>query len=339
MSSKRGYQINFDGRVVTVLDGKGEYLASFPATTGLPGTSVMHQPLKDKGPVPEGKWFIDPTQFSEAGVFRGIANALPKWLGGTDWGTWRVPIEPDNGTVTYVRDGFFFHGGERPGSAGCIDLGKYDNAFRELLRGHVGIIPVNISYPIPISEAPPPEEQAQALDDAQYPTCQAPSDQSTDDGASLGTSDQSTDDGASSGTSDQSTDDGASLGTSDQSTDDGASLGTSDQSTDDGASLGTSDQSTDDGASLGTSDQSTDDGATSGTSDQSTDDGATSGTSDQSTDDGDRGGQQSYLDDGDSSEDTDICTQEPVEPEPVQVEPIQVEPVQVEPVEVEVTNG
>ena len=102
-----------------------------------------------------------------------------------------MPIEPDNGTVTYGRDGFFFHGGERPGSAGCIDLGKYDNAFRELLRGQVGIIPVNISYSIPISEAFSPEEQAQALDDALHPTCE----KDGEDGAASGTSDLSAEDG------------------------------------------------------------------------------------------------------------------------------------------------
>ena len=42
-----------------------------------------------------------------------------------DWGSFRVPIRPEAGTLVPGRDpsSFKLHGGRRPGSAGCIDVG------------------------------------------------------------------------------------------------------------------------------------------------------------------------------------------------------------------------
>ena len=40
-----------------------------------------------------------------------------------DWGDWRVKLEPNADTNTLGRDNFFLHGGSKPGSAGCIDIG------------------------------------------------------------------------------------------------------------------------------------------------------------------------------------------------------------------------
>lgn len=43
-----------------------------------------------------------------------------------DWGDYRVPLHPNDGANTFGRDGFFMHGGDDPGSAGCIDVGPND---------------------------------------------------------------------------------------------------------------------------------------------------------------------------------------------------------------------
>ncbi|WP_162629258.1 DUF2778 domain-containing protein [Moritella yayanosii] len=40
-----------------------------------------------------------------------------------DWGDWRIRLYPEKNTKTFGRDGFFIHGGDINGSAGCIDIG------------------------------------------------------------------------------------------------------------------------------------------------------------------------------------------------------------------------
>ena len=48
---------------------------------------------------------------------------LTAWPGGeSSWGQHRIWLEPAPGTVTHGRSGFSIHGGDTPGSAGCIDL-------------------------------------------------------------------------------------------------------------------------------------------------------------------------------------------------------------------------
>jgi hypothetical protein len=45
------------------------------------------------------------------------------WPGGSrSWGNKRILLEPESGTNTYGRTGMSIHGGDVPGSRGCIDL-------------------------------------------------------------------------------------------------------------------------------------------------------------------------------------------------------------------------
>lgn len=76
-----------------------------------------------EGPVPPGEYTLNTDQISDPGTLKDWArNGFGVGLGG-DWGDFRVPIKPDGDTKTHGRDGFFIHGGEDPGSAGCIDVG------------------------------------------------------------------------------------------------------------------------------------------------------------------------------------------------------------------------
>jgi hypothetical protein len=43
-------------------------------------------------------------------------------------------MHPDNKTNMYGRSGFFFHGGEKPGSAGCVDVGCNDEELFPLMK-------------------------------------------------------------------------------------------------------------------------------------------------------------------------------------------------------------
>jgi hypothetical protein len=42
---------------------------------------------------------------------------------GADWGSFRAALVPSMTTNTFERDGFYLHGGQFIGSAGCIDAG------------------------------------------------------------------------------------------------------------------------------------------------------------------------------------------------------------------------
>jgi hypothetical protein len=51
------------------------------------------------------------------------------------WGDYRVRLKPALGTDTLGRSGLFLHGGERPGTAGCISIGNQDSVLIPKLRG------------------------------------------------------------------------------------------------------------------------------------------------------------------------------------------------------------
>jgi hypothetical protein len=93
---------------------------------------VTDYTIKNKGPIPPGEYHLWPDDISEAGIGRKIMNNLP--VKSTDWGNFRVRLFPGAGTKTYGRGGFYLHGGKKPGSAGCIDLGKSE----ELVMGIIG---------------------------------------------------------------------------------------------------------------------------------------------------------------------------------------------------------
>ncbi len=61
-----------------------------------------------------------------------------------DWGEYRVPAHPNEGTNTLGRSGFFIHGGKTPGSAGCIDVGDADKEFFPRLKNAKGPVPLEV---------------------------------------------------------------------------------------------------------------------------------------------------------------------------------------------------
>lgn len=100
--------------------------------------------ISDNGPIPEGKWNINPQKLQKyltnEEKERKIEKENPEWLEKQKirhnlgfnyrwmdkpdaWGNYRVILEPDKNTETYRRKGIFLHGGTLLGSAGCIDTG------------------------------------------------------------------------------------------------------------------------------------------------------------------------------------------------------------------------
>lgn len=97
------------------------------ARSGLPDGndfdySAARQREPDKGPVPEGEYWIMPSELGS-----------PRFASQESWGNYRITIHQYPGTITYGRGGFFIHGGAKFGSKGCIDLaGFMDNFVRKL---------------------------------------------------------------------------------------------------------------------------------------------------------------------------------------------------------------
>lgn len=116
---------------------KGKLIKRKRVTSGRPG--VTDPSIRDKGPTPPGKYYVDPKEIS----IPSTARFIGRWLRyGADWGWGRVPMHPAEETDTKGRDGFFIHGGYFDGSAGCQDIGSYDDEFFEHLQQSEGLIPV-----------------------------------------------------------------------------------------------------------------------------------------------------------------------------------------------------
>jgi hypothetical protein len=117
------YLVLKDGQLSVYDDNDNEYMR-IPASSGEPG--VTDPSLKGKGPIPPGTYWFDPREITPSGRFRNYIG---------DWGEYRVPMYPTQGTDTYGRTNFFLHGGEKPGSAGCVDIGNADrHLFPQLIK-------------------------------------------------------------------------------------------------------------------------------------------------------------------------------------------------------------
>jgi hypothetical protein len=92
--------------------------------------SQKSQELVGVGPIPEGEYWINPAELQK-NSFRRVMNPTDAW--GNSW----ITVHPYPDTKTGVRGGFFIHGGASRGSAGCIDLTKYIDAFVSDLKAEL----------------------------------------------------------------------------------------------------------------------------------------------------------------------------------------------------------
>ena len=124
---------------------------SWEGTSGRKGyQSTEFQSVANKGPIPEGSYMLGQTQSylstSTGDRLKGYVG-LGKWPGGKrSWGNTRTWLTPMEGTNTYGRSGFSIHGGATPGSAGCIDLTKNNNAFHYWLKTYGKPVKLNVKY-------------------------------------------------------------------------------------------------------------------------------------------------------------------------------------------------
>jgi hypothetical protein len=131
-------------------DGKKKYEGH--ATSGRPGATAADQGTEDYGPIPEGTYTFKPSDISTvnglAFVARGLSG-IPQGHPWSDWGHNRVTLSPSAGNQMGSRNGFFLHGGSKPGSAGCIDVGRGEGMLFPLLKSATSPVTVIVSYPSP----------------------------------------------------------------------------------------------------------------------------------------------------------------------------------------------
>jgi Protein of unknown function (DUF2778) len=120
------YGLLFDAFFLKLSDGS-RLAGTWPARSGRIvedkfDYTKARQAVKDEGPIPEGSYWIEPSQLTHVSFGTGA------------WGRYRITIHPLPLTVSYGRGGVFIHGGDEFGSAGCIDLAHGIDAFVTALR-------------------------------------------------------------------------------------------------------------------------------------------------------------------------------------------------------------
>jgi len=147
------YQLTYDGAKLS-WHGKGVYKAS----SGMPGyQKSTEQCLPNKGPVPEGSYYIPLIEGAAAtDDGTGTCNLSPSWQIQTiprgsaagvcepywaNWGNNRVRFEPaDDVTkrscLPIKRGGFYLHDSTKGYSHGCIEV---EGAFFTQLRAYIKI--------------------------------------------------------------------------------------------------------------------------------------------------------------------------------------------------------
>jgi RHS repeat-associated protein len=143
-----GAKLVFDGKNLSAYDKDGNLITSWKGTSGAPGTTPENQYQKSHGPIPEGKYSIDP---SKTDTYHWYDPRDYDWSGKANrdaWGNIRTPIDIEPGTYIGAArtGGFFIHGGSVPGSAGCIDLTNENQSFHDFLGQASGPVSLEVTY-------------------------------------------------------------------------------------------------------------------------------------------------------------------------------------------------
>jgi RHS repeat-associated protein len=138
------------GILVVLPEVAGRSSYSIGATTGVEGCQCDETAF-DQGPIPDGDYFIRSAEINELTTWQTIKRNRPSFIGGGDWGSRNVRINPLPGTQTHARSGFYLHEGMFPGSAGCIDAGgglfgneQTRRLFEDIANDPDGIVPLTI---------------------------------------------------------------------------------------------------------------------------------------------------------------------------------------------------
>ena len=135
----------FDGESLSWLQESGKSM-KWEAVSGELDNGMTNPALQleeDRGPVPEGDYFVDfgsTVQRQDLDILRSQVK-YPQ----SSWGNYFVAIQPRQ--LPSGRGGFFIHGGDVPGSKGCIDLHRNNDSFFGMMRSkNKSIISLSVRY-------------------------------------------------------------------------------------------------------------------------------------------------------------------------------------------------
>ncbi|MBI5789299.1 MAG: hypothetical protein HZA78_10635 [Candidatus Schekmanbacteria bacterium] len=148
MQSELGDYLTYDGYTVQLFDKDGFLKDSWEATSGMPGSTFKDQGINDYGPIPEGDYDFDPGEIEHFEWYNPLSWGSPF----PDWGKGRVEVFRTPETIEKQlskkidRKGLFFHGGRKPGSKGCIDLGYREEDFFKRISKYKGKMRLKVYY-------------------------------------------------------------------------------------------------------------------------------------------------------------------------------------------------
>lgn len=148
-------QLNFNGSMLYVYDKS--YNTTVPSLSwgAVSGGTIFNYP-----PISQGNWrTVDPGEIqswdrlSPDDKIESTIGSFTKYVGlkfGTfsggmgTWGSQRTELHNLDTHEYYT--GFYIHGGDTPGSAGCIDLTGQNDSFHEFFRNYGQSIDLRVQY-------------------------------------------------------------------------------------------------------------------------------------------------------------------------------------------------
>ena len=136
----------FNGASLSVYEDDKK-IAEWPAVSGQPEyQNPQYQNKKEVGPIPAGVYVARKKDLQNRDDY-GPIKKYTSWPGGErGWGKHRVWLEPSKETDTFGRGGFSIHGGDVPGSAGCIDLTSGMPRFAEWFKNNGKDLIIKVEY-------------------------------------------------------------------------------------------------------------------------------------------------------------------------------------------------
>ena len=156
ISQNKPSRLEFNGRELSWFEDDKK-TNSWKGMSGKPDYQCKeYDGVKDKGPLPEGKWLVRQSQHqnfykdqSKFDQFRSEYGfgIMGKWRGGKDsWGNNRIWLEPAQGTDNKDRTNLSIHGGKEYGSKGCIDLTDKMDEFTDKFKKYGHDMILNVKY-------------------------------------------------------------------------------------------------------------------------------------------------------------------------------------------------
>ena len=147
--------LEFDGQNLVWLQNS-QPVKYYPAMSGQPDHQTAQDTnIPDTGPIPEGNYLLgqgtgeDYSNKEEMSWWRKFIlwNDNPWYENPVAWGKSRIPIQPLPNTNTFGRHSMYVHGGNVPGSAGCIDLTYANDDFYNDFLKYNGNLSLKVKYP------------------------------------------------------------------------------------------------------------------------------------------------------------------------------------------------